>query len=235
MEMAGRRSDGKERELERSRTLNPHPEAVIDEAFASSGFFDARDVVQVKYEMVRRVEAEGATVSATASAFGFSRQSYYSAAQALADGGLAGLIPAKPGPRGAHKLTGEVLDHVAGLLEADPGWGHPFTVTSLTQLCRNRGIPSHQHRLRAAGMLTLEEIAAQLGVSTQTIKVWQRRGDITGRRIDARREHLYHPGQTRPRDRRRRDREPTIPATEHHQSDPAPEGIITTTPPGGAV
>ncbi len=119
--MAGRRSDGKERELERSRTLNPHPEAVIDEGFASSGFFDARDVVQVKYEMVRRVEAEGASVSATAGAFGFSRQSYYSAAQALADGGLAGLITAKPGPRAAHKLTGEVLDHLAGLREADPG------------------------------------------------------------------------------------------------------------------
>lgn len=119
--MAGRRSDGKARELERSRTLNPHPEAVIDEGFASSGFFDARDVVQVKYEMVRRVEAEGASVSATAGAFGFSRQSYYSAAQALADGGLAGLIPAKPGPRAAHKLTGEVLDHLAGLRAADPG------------------------------------------------------------------------------------------------------------------
>ncbi len=119
--MAGRRSDGKERELAHSRTLNPHPEEVIDEAFVSSGFFDARDVVQVKYEMVRRVEADGASVSATASSFGFSRQSYYSAAQALADGGLAGLIPAKPGPRSAHKLTSEVLDHLAGLLEADPG------------------------------------------------------------------------------------------------------------------
>ncbi len=119
--MAGRRSDGKERELAHSRTLNPHPEGVIDEAFVSSGFFDARDTVQVKYEMVRRVEADGASVSATASAFGFSRQSYYSAAQALADGGLAGLIPAKPGPRSAHKLTGEVLDHLAGLREADPG------------------------------------------------------------------------------------------------------------------
>ncbi|MBA2684055.1 MAG: helix-turn-helix domain-containing protein [Gemmatimonadaceae bacterium] len=119
--MAGRKRDGKERELARSRTLNPHPEAVIDEGFASSGFFDARDVVQVKYEMVRRVEAEGATVSATAGAFGFSRQSYYSAAAALADGGLVGLVPARPGPRAAHKLTREVLDHLAGLREADPG------------------------------------------------------------------------------------------------------------------
>ncbi|MGH2802492.1 MAG: helix-turn-helix domain-containing protein [Thermoleophilaceae bacterium] len=106
--------------MARSRTLNRRAEAVIDEAFSSAGFFDARDLVQVKYEMVRRVEIDGASVSAAAGAFGFSRQSYYTAAGALADGGLAGLIPARPGPRGAHKLTGEVLEHLAALLEADP-------------------------------------------------------------------------------------------------------------------
>jgi transposase len=119
--MARRSPDGKARELTRSRTLNPRPEAVSDQAFASSGFFDARDLVQVKYEMVRRVESDGATVSAAADAFGFSRQSYYTAAAALADGGLAGLVPGKPGPRGAHKLTGEVLDHLVELRAADPG------------------------------------------------------------------------------------------------------------------
>ena len=121
--MARRARDGKARELAGSRTLNPRPEAVVDETFRSSEFFDARDLVQVKYEMVRRVEAEGSPVSAAAGAFGFSRQSYYTSAQALADEGLAGLVPAKPGPRGAHKLTGEVLDHLEGLRAADPGLG----------------------------------------------------------------------------------------------------------------
>ncbi|MDA8069683.1 MAG: helix-turn-helix domain-containing protein [Actinomycetota bacterium] len=119
--MTRRAGDGKEQELARSRTLNPRPEVVADGAFVSSEFFDARDLVQVKYEMVRRVEAEGLAVSAAAGAFGFSRQSYYTAAAALAEGGLAGLVPAKPGPRGAHKLTGEVLEHLAGLRAADPG------------------------------------------------------------------------------------------------------------------
>jgi transposase len=121
--MARRTSDGKARELARSRTLNPRPQAVSDEAFGASEFFDARDVVQVKYEMVRRVEAEGVSVSAAADAFGFSRQSYYTAAAALAGGGLGALVPAKPGPRGAHKLTGEVLDHLQRLRAADPALG----------------------------------------------------------------------------------------------------------------
>jgi transposase len=119
--MAGRPRDGKAQGLARSRTLNQRPEAVRDEAFLASGFFDARDLVQVKYEMVRRVETEGESVSASAGAFGFSRQAYYGAAAALAEVGLTGLLPGKPGPRGAHKLTGEVLDHLVGLREADPG------------------------------------------------------------------------------------------------------------------
>ena len=115
------------------------------------------------------------------------------------------------------------------------GWGKPFTVVSLTQLCRNRGIPSHGDRLRAAGMLTLDEIAAQLGVTAATVKIWQRRGDITGRRIDGRRAHLYHPGQTRPPDGRRRPPRDTVTATRHHRPGPVAASITTTTPPGGAV
>ncbi|MGH2943301.1 MAG: recombinase family protein [Solirubrobacteraceae bacterium] len=115
------------------------------------------------------------------------------------------------------------------------GWGKPFTVVSLTQLCRNRDITSHGDRLRAAGMLTLEQIAAQFGVTAATVKIWQRRGDITGRRIDGRRAHLYHPGQTRPPDARRRPPRDTVTATRHHRPGPVAEDITTTNPPGGAV
>jgi DNA invertase Pin-like site-specific DNA recombinase len=115
------------------------------------------------------------------------------------------------------------------------GWGKPFTVVSLTQLCRNRGIRSHHERLRATGMLTLDEIAEQLGVSAQTIKTWQRRGHITGRRIDGRRAHLYHPGQSRPPDGRRRHRADAVPSINHDPPGPIAEDITTTTTPGGAV
>lgn len=119
--MRRRARDAKAEELAASRTLNPHPEAVRDAAFASEEFFDPRDVVQVKYEMVRRVTADGVSVTEASSAFGFSRQSYYTAAQALSEGGLAALVPARPGPRGAHKLTDEVLDHLEALRAEQPG------------------------------------------------------------------------------------------------------------------
>lgn len=89
--------------------LNPHPERVADPRFVGDDFFDARDVVQVKYEMVRQVRVEGAPVSRSAAAFGFSRPVFYQAQASLARGGLAALVPRKPGPRQAHKLTAEVV------------------------------------------------------------------------------------------------------------------------------
>lgn len=116
-----RKPDAKEAALAETRTLNARPEAVRDEGFVSSEFFDARDLVQVKYEMVRRVRADGAPVTAAAAAFGFSRPSYYEAAAAVDRAGLGGLVPAKPGPRHAHKLTDEVIAYARRLREQDPG------------------------------------------------------------------------------------------------------------------
>ena len=117
----GSSEDPKVTALRESRCLNPHPEQVTDPAFLTEEFFDARDAVQVKYEMVGRVTLDGAPVTATAAAFGYSRPSYYQAAAALAASGLDGLVPGKPGPRGAHKLTGEVVGYLRGLVAADPG------------------------------------------------------------------------------------------------------------------
>jgi transposase len=121
--MAGQQGSGtdpKEAALAATRCLNPHPEQVSDPEFLGSEFFDARDAVQVKYEMVRKVKAGGAPVTQTAAAFGYSRPSYYAAAAALEASGLEGLVPARPGPRGAHKLTEEILAWAEQRLTADP-------------------------------------------------------------------------------------------------------------------
>jgi len=104
--------DEKARALKKHRALNPGPERVTDERFRTEEFFDPRDMVQVKYEMLRRVHEEGATVTEAAEVFGFSRPTFYHAQEALTEEGLAGLVPRRPGPRGGHKLTEEVLDFV---------------------------------------------------------------------------------------------------------------------------
>jgi transposase len=104
--------DSKTQSLRQSGTLNPRPQDVRDELFRQEEFFDARDLVQVKYEMLRRVSQEGHSVSQTAATFGFSRPSFYQAQSALEASGLAGLVPQKRGPKQGHKLTPEVLEFV---------------------------------------------------------------------------------------------------------------------------
>src|SRR5260370_13951618 len=89
-------------------TLNRHADEVTDPVFVAHEFFDARDVVQVKYEMLRRVEVDAQAVAPTAAAFHLSRPSFYQAQRAFQQQGLGGLLPQKRGPRGGHKLTAAV-------------------------------------------------------------------------------------------------------------------------------
>jgi len=111
---------GKAAVLAASGVLNERAEKVADPVFCSSVFFDPRDVVQVKYEMVRRVRVDAVSVTAAARAFGFSRSVFYTAAAALDAAGPAGLVPGKPGPKGPRKLTGEVMERIGAWRAADP-------------------------------------------------------------------------------------------------------------------
>lgn len=110
-----RKPDPKTEALRDEGCLHPHPEKVTDELFVAREFFDARDLVQVKYEMLRRVCVDGRPVSESATRFGLSRPSYYQAQGAFEQGGLPALLRKKPGPRRAHKLSPDV---VAALREA---------------------------------------------------------------------------------------------------------------------
>lgn len=112
--------DAKADALRQRGSLNPRPQAVRDPLFAGGEFFDPRDLVQVKYEMVRRVRVDGQAVSHSAQVFGFSRPAFYHAQSALADGGLPALVPKKPGPRRAHKLSVEVMEFLTQSLSDEP-------------------------------------------------------------------------------------------------------------------
>jgi transposase len=117
--MARKGPDPKEEALRAARALNPRPDAVTAGEFAASEFFDARDLVQVKYEMLRRARQDGSTVSDAAAAFGFSRPSFYEAKAAYEAAGIPGLLPKRPGPRRAHKLSEAVVERLAEAAAAD--------------------------------------------------------------------------------------------------------------------
>jgi len=115
------RTEAKTEALRQQGCLHPHPERVTDPLFLTGDFFDARDGVQVKYEMVRRVQTDGQPVGQTAQAFGYSRPAFYQAQAALARDGMAGLVPKKKGPRRAHKLSAEVVAFLQQTLVEEPG------------------------------------------------------------------------------------------------------------------
>lgn len=101
--------DTKAKHLEQQGALNRHPERVRAPWFQADGFFDARDLVQVKYEMLRQVSIDGVKKAEAAALFGVSRPTFYQAEAAFAQQGLAGLLPQQRGPKSPHKLTPEVM------------------------------------------------------------------------------------------------------------------------------
>ena len=111
--------------LRQQGTLNPRPQDVTHTLFQESEFFDPRDLLQVKYEMLRQVRVENQTVRQAALAVGFSRPSFYQAQAAFQQGGLPGLLPRKRGPRHAHKLTAAVMKFLAQARAAQPSLSTP--------------------------------------------------------------------------------------------------------------
>lgn len=104
--------------LRREGLLNPTPQRIRAPWFQTGTFFDANDLLQAKYEMLRHVRVDGASKSQAAALFGMSRPAFYQADAAFAREGLAGLLPRQRGPKGAHKLTAAVMafinDHLRG-------------------------------------------------------------------------------------------------------------------------
>jgi transposase len=113
------KKDPKAAALLANGTLNPFPDKVADAKFQTGEFFDPRDIVQVKYELLRRVLVEHASVTDATDEYGVTRPTYYQAKASFDETGVAGLVPKKRGPRGPHKLQGEILafidkQHVPG-------------------------------------------------------------------------------------------------------------------------
>lgn len=116
--------DAKTAALREQGGLHPHPDAVKDEAFRTEEFFDPRDRVQVRYEMVRRHRVDGRAVTEVAASFGVSRQAFYITEATFEGHGIPGLLPRRRGPKRAHKCTDEILDFVErwrGSAMADAG------------------------------------------------------------------------------------------------------------------
>lgn len=141
------KSSPKLRALRESGTLNPHADAVLDPAFAHSGFFDPHDLVQVRYEMLRRVHTEGQSITDTVAHFGVTRPTFYKAQADFDRAGLPGLLPAKRGPHGPHKITGEVQAFIEGERLHNPALDGPALAQRIE---RQFGLAVHRRTVERA-------------------------------------------------------------------------------------
>ena len=142
-----KKRDPKSTALARDGVLNPNPGAVRDVVFTGNPFFDAKDLVQVRYEMVRRHQIDGIAISDAAAAFGVTRPTFYKAQGALKTAGLAGLLPSRRGPKGGHKVSGEVVVFATELKTAKP----EMTTSQCLDAIESRfGIEVHRRSLERA-------------------------------------------------------------------------------------
>ena len=118
-------TESKIKQLHEDGVFNRSHAQVHDPLFKEHEFFCPYDLIQVKYEMVRRVQIDEWTASRAADTYGFSRVSFYEIQKTIEHRGIAGLIPRKRGPKGAHKLTDEVMGFVERQLEKDPALKAP--------------------------------------------------------------------------------------------------------------
>ena len=128
-------------------TLNSAAEKVRDPKFQEGGFFDPRDIVQVKYEMLRRASVEKASVTDVSEKYGVSRSTFYQARADFEQSGVGGLVPKKRSPRGPHKVQGEAL----AFLKAQISSGEPIRVRELAKsLLMELGIEVHPRTIERA-------------------------------------------------------------------------------------
>jgi transposase len=128
--------DDKTESLKKYGALNPHPQKVVEKTFSDSAieFFDPRDLVQVKYEMLRAVDKEGRSVKQVSESFGFSRPAFYQALSQFKQEGVTGLVKKQPGPKSAHKLTADILVFIEQKLEK----GKPLRARRLAPLIKEK-------------------------------------------------------------------------------------------------
>lgn len=136
MTQTKRSDDNKPERLREQGALNPHPEKVTEELFSDStlDFFDPRDLMQVKYEMLRAVDKEGRSVKDASKEFGFSRPAFYLAQSQFTEAGVAGLVKKRPGPKSAHKLTADIVEFI----DQNTAEGEPLRARKLVPLIREK-------------------------------------------------------------------------------------------------
>ena len=133
--------------LRATGTLNARSAQVRHAIFQGSEFFDPEDLLQLKYEALRALEAEDSSIAKAATEFGLSRPTVYQAQQHFQEQGLHGLLPRKRGPKQPRKLTPAIRQHLQELAVAEP---HLQAAQLATRLRRRFKVKVHPRTIEKA-------------------------------------------------------------------------------------
>lgn len=137
-----RRQPDKRGALQQEGTLHPRQGRVRAALFGEHPtFFDARDELQVKYEMLRAHFVDQQPVAPACTVFGYSRQTFYVLRDRFVRRGIAGLRDGRPGPVAPSKCTPDVVAFLRARRTEDPRL--PTTLL-MERLAEERGV--HLHR-----------------------------------------------------------------------------------------
>jgi DNA invertase Pin-like site-specific DNA recombinase len=99
-------------------------------------------------------------------------------------------------------LENHTYKEIASILNKEglrSGKNRPFNGMTIFNICSAYGLKKRWYRLRDRGLLTVEEMAAILKVSTATVKAWHKHGLLKGHVYNDKQQRLFEPpGRNRP-------------------------------------
>jgi transposase len=140
-----KKDDDKVKILKENGSFNRNAFSVASPLFQSNPYFDAKDLVQVKYEMLRAVKNNELSVSEASRQFGFSRTAYYKIERRFMEAGVDGLCLQKTGPKSPAKVTGDVLSFASDLKA-----NHPDITNDeiIREIRTQKGVTIHKRSLQ---------------------------------------------------------------------------------------
>lgn len=105
-------ADTKIQFLQKEGLINPKPERVQYQLFASYDFFDPMDLPQVRYEMIRTARIENISVAKSCRLFGFSREYFYKLERNFMNRGFVALLGSQKGRRPLIALNNEIVNFI---------------------------------------------------------------------------------------------------------------------------
>ena len=93
---------------------------VTEPRFLDSDLFDPKDLLQVRYEMVRSIKEGVITLDEVPSKYGVSAMTAKRCVSSLEKGGIIALVPERKGPKGPSSLDDESLRFIDSYIAEHP-------------------------------------------------------------------------------------------------------------------